>query len=141
MEGKIVGIGGIFFKCKDAAATKKWYGDHCGIKSDQWGASFVQRKVSEDSLSFLQWSPFPHDTSYFFSEEQEFMVNYRVQHLETLVANLKSSGCEILDEIATYDYGKFVHIRDVDGRAVELWEPGEENLAEIEAVKKTANFE
>lgn len=140
-EGKIVGIGGIFFRCSDEAATKKWYTEVCGMKTDQWGASFVQKKVESEGYSSTQWSPFPQNTSYFFSEDQQFMVNYRVQNLEALVNKLKAAGSEILDEIATYDYGKFVHIRDIDGRAVELWEPIDDKLLDVEQSKNTLNFE
>lgn len=51
------------------------------------------------------------------------MINYRVQNLEGLLENLKQNGVTILDEVATYDYGKFVHIMDADGNKIELWEP------------------
>ena len=53
------------------------------------------------------------------------MINYRVENLEKLVAKLKNEGVTILDEIATYDYGKFIHILDAEGNKVELWEPGD----------------
>ncbi|NQX99410.1 MAG: VOC family protein, partial [Flavobacteriales bacterium] len=33
----------------------------------------------------------------------------------------------VLDSIATYDYGKFVHILDGEGRKIELWEPIQTN--------------
>ena len=36
---------------------------------------------------------------------------------------LKDEGVTICDEIASYDYGKFVHIMDNDGNKIELWEP------------------
>ena len=34
-----------------------------------------------------------------------------------------ANGVTILDDITTYDYGKFVHIMDTDGSKIELWEP------------------
>lgn len=43
------------------------------------------------------------------------MINYRVQNIEELVNKLKENGVTILDSIATYDYGKFVHIMDAEG--------------------------
>ena len=51
------------------------------------------------------------------------MINYRVSDLEKLLAELKKNGVTILDEIATYEYGKFVHIMDPEGNKIELWEP------------------
>ncbi|MNU05544.1 Glyoxalase-like domain protein [compost metagenome] len=51
------------------------------------------------------------------------MVNYRVQNIEGLVTQLKANGVTVLDDIQTYDYGKFVHIMDTEGNKIELWEP------------------
>jgi hypothetical protein len=38
---------------------------------------------------------------------------------------LKKNGVTVVDSIETVDYGKFVHILDVDGNKVELWEPND----------------
>ena len=51
------------------------------------------------------------------------MLNYRVADLEALVAELRKEGVTIVDNIETYDYGKFVHILDPEGNKIELWEP------------------
>lgn len=51
------------------------------------------------------------------------MVNYRVQNIEGLLEKLKQNGVTVLDDIETYDYGKFVHIMDTEGNKIELWEP------------------
>jgi predicted enzyme related to lactoylglutathione lyase len=51
------------------------------------------------------------------------MINYQVQHIEKLVDKLKENGVTVLDSIASYDYGKFVHIMDAEGNKIELWEP------------------
>lgn len=123
-KGKITGIGGIFFKCKDPQETKEWYSKNLGLKTDQWGAPFeFSPSGRPDVRAFTQWSTFPSDTTYFDPAENEFMINYRVEHLENYVEELKSKGVVICDEIKTYDYGKFVHILDGDGRKIELWEP------------------
>lgn len=49
----------------------------------------------------------------------------RVVNLEPLVEDLKKEGVTIVDKIETYDYGKFVHIMDLEGNKIELWEPTE----------------
>ncbi len=84
-------------------------------------------------MGYTQWSPFSAKTDYFAPSEKDFMINYRVEDLESLVVELKENGVEILDEIETYDYGKFVHILDIEGNKIELWEPsdpGYEKVAE-----------
>ena len=124
MSKKVTGIGGIFFKCKDPEGTKKWYEEHLGFRTDQYGALFQFRKFSEpDKVGHLQWGVFTQDSKYMEPSEKEFMINYRVNDLEGLVKEFKANGVTVLDEIETYDYGKFVHIMDPEGTKIELWEP------------------
>ena len=53
------------------------------------------------------------------------MINYRLGNLTTLVAQLKKDSVTVTDTIETYDYGKFVHIIDLEGNKIELWEPND----------------
>lgn len=53
------------------------------------------------------------------------MVNYRVENLEALVAELRTEGVTITDTVQTFSYGKFVHIMDIEGNKIELWEPND----------------
>ena len=121
---KVTGIGGIFFKTKDVEKTKEWYGKNLGLAISPYGSSFEFRNANRpEEINYLSWSPFKEDTDYLNPSTKEFMVNYRVQNIEGLVAQFKANGVTVLDEIASYDYGKFVHIMDPDGNKIELWEP------------------
>lgn len=51
------------------------------------------------------------------------MINYRVADLEALVEELKKEGVTLVDKIEDSDYRKFVHIIDVEGNKIQLWEP------------------
>jgi predicted enzyme related to lactoylglutathione lyase len=121
---RVTGIGGVFFKSKDPAKMKEWYKTHLGLNTDQYGANFEWRQ-SEDPTKkgSTIWSPFSETTKYFEPSEKEFMINYRVDNLESLVEQLKIEGVTILDKMETYDYGKFIHILDEEGNKIELWEP------------------
>ena len=66
---------------------------------------------------------FCRNTKYFEPSTKDFMINYRVENIEALVAQLKNEGVTIVDKIEDSDYGKFVHIIDGEGNKVELWEP------------------
>ncbi|MBI1184013.1 VOC family protein [bacterium] len=124
---KVTGIGGIFFKCPNPEQTRNWYRDHLGLETDAYGATFNFRLPDEpEKMGQLQWSTMGSDTKYFNPSKSDFMINYRVTDIEALVAELKANGVTVLDEIASYDYGKFVHILDNDGNKVELWEPVDE---------------
>lgn len=121
---KVTGIGGIFFKCKDPIKMKEWYHIHLGLNTNQYGAVFEWYQGADSTKKgFTNWSPFKETTKYFEPSTKDFMINYRVDDLEALVGELKKSGVTILDTIATYDYGKFVHILDAEGNKVELWKP------------------
>ncbi len=121
---KVTGIGGIFFKCENPEKIKSWYHKNLGLVIDDYGSSFEFRNANNpQEVNYLQWSPFKKDTSYFKPSTKEFMVNYRVENLEVLVKELKTNGVTVLDQIETFDYGKFVHIMDPEGNKIELWEP------------------
>ncbi|WP_417939870.1 VOC family protein [Flavobacterium sp. RS13.1] len=122
---KVTGIGGIFFFSDDPQKTKDWYAKNLGFEISDWGtSSFESRDLNKpEEINSLQWSPFKKGDDYFSPSKKDFMINYRVQNIEGLVAQLTENGVTILDDIATYDYGKFVHIMDAEGNKIELWEP------------------
>ncbi|MDO9511224.1 MAG: VOC family protein [Bacteroidales bacterium] len=123
---KVTGIGGIFFKCKDPNILREWYKTNLGLNTNQYGAVFEWRQGADTTKKgFTQWSPFNEKTKYFEPSTKDFMINYRVDDIEALVADLKINGVVILDTIETYDYGKFVHILDIEGNKLELWEPND----------------
>lgn len=123
---KATGIGGIFFKCKDPKSLKEWYSKNLGLNVNQYGAVFEWRQGADTTKKgFTQWSPFKETTKYFLPSTKDFMINYRVEHMDELVAELKKNGVTICDTIETYDYGKFVHILDPEGNKLELWEPND----------------
>ena len=123
---KVTGIGGIFFKCKDPNKLREWYKTNLGLNTNQYGTVFEWRQGADTTKKgFTQWSPFNEKTKYFEPSTKDFMINYRVDDIEALVADLKINGVVIFDTIETYDYGKFVHILDIEGNKLELWEPND----------------
>lgn len=123
MMKRAVGIGGIFFKCKDPGKVREWYKTHLGLKTNPYGAVFEWKQGADSSKKgFTQWSPFKETTHYFEPSTKDFMINYRVENLEWLVEELKKEGVTVVDTIERAEYGKFVHILDVEGNKLELWE-------------------
>lgn len=121
---KVTGIGGIFFFSDSPKETREWYSKNLGFDTNEYGSTFESRNVNKpEEINQLQWSPFKKGSNYFAPSKKEFMINYRVQHIEGLVKKLKENGVTILDEIEPSDYGKFVHILDPEGNKIELWEP------------------
>jgi predicted enzyme related to lactoylglutathione lyase len=123
---RVTGIGGIFFKSENPTETKDWYEENLGLNTDQWGTNFEWHQGGDPSKKgFTQWSPFTRQTKHFDPSEKDFMINYRVVHLEKLLEKLKQNGVTILDSVETFEYGKFVHILDNEGNKIELWEPND----------------
>ena len=89
---------------------------------------------------FTQWSPFTDKTKYFEPSTKDFMINYRVENVEALIEELKKNGVTVVDTIETVEYGKFVHIMDIEGNKIELWESNDiefEKLGEQIGAKTT----
>lgn len=122
---KVTGIGGVFFFLDNPQETKNWYAKNLGFEINEWGsAGFESRNIDNpEQIESTQWCPFKKGDEYFSPSKKDFMINYRVQNIEAFVEKLKENGVTILDEIETYSYGKFVHIMDIEGNKIELWEP------------------
>lgn len=121
---KVTGIGGIFFKCKDPNQMKEWYNKNLGMNAGPYGASFEwYEDAAGEKKGLTQWNLNTETAKMYEPSTKDFMINYRVENMEALVEELQKNGVTVLDEIVTYDYGKFVHIMDIEGNKIQLWEP------------------
>jgi catechol 2,3-dioxygenase-like lactoylglutathione lyase family enzyme len=115
---KVTGLGGIFYKVADTAATQAWYRDNLGV-GGEYGAMFPFKDDSADGFTLL--SPFKADSDYFAPSAAPFMINLRVDDLDGMIADLAAKGIAILGR-QDEDYGRFAWILDPDGIKVELWQ-------------------
>ena len=137
-KGKVTGLGGVFFKSENPDDLKKWYTENLGLDTDQYGSMFKWRWPDDpDKIGYTQWSVFDAKTDYLNPSKKDYMINFRVEHIEDLVEELKSNGMEVVGEIESYDYGKFAWVMDPDGNKVELWEPVDEVFTEYEHKKES----
>ena len=123
---RVTGIGGIFFKAKDAPALQAWYKRHLGIDVQAWGGAAFDRADPDGKPTggTTAWLIAPEKSDQFAPSKASFMVNYRVEDLYAVVAALKAEGCNVLDKITDdAEYGKFAHVIDPEGNKVELWQP------------------
>lgn len=138
---KVTGIGGIFFKCKDPKKLNDWYKTHLGLNTTDYGVTFEWRQEEDPTKTGqTQWSPFSETTKYFEPSTKDFMINYRVQNIGELVSHLRKDGVNITDTMETVEYGKFIHIMDIEGNKIELWEPNDiefENLGKKMGARTT----
>lgn len=68
------------------------------------------------------FSPFGADTDD-FPEERQWMINLRVDGLETLLGKLRDGGIEVITKPEWINRGSFARIHDPKGNPIELWEP------------------
>ena len=115
---RVRGIGGIFFKSKDPKALAAWYKEHLGVPVEEWGGG----KFTGDGGDTV-WSPFKADTQYFGPSGASFMVNYRVDDLDAMLAQLRAGGVTVDDKVDDSEYGRFGWAFDPDGNKFELWQP------------------
>jgi predicted enzyme related to lactoylglutathione lyase len=119
----VTGIGGIFFKCKDPKKLKEWYDTNLGFRCNAYGTNFEWRQAGDSTKKgFTLWAPFKETSTYF---EKDFMINYRVSHLDALLTSLAAHGITPIDTVERAPYGSFVHIKDPEGNRIELWEPND----------------
>jgi predicted enzyme related to lactoylglutathione lyase len=126
-QGRVTGIGGIFFKARDPQVLREWYRQRLGIPLEDWGGA-VFRWQSTDNPSGIgttAFSIFEADTGYLGPGPSPFMINFRVANLHALLAQLRAEGCDVADQIQDSEYGKFGWVTDPEGNRVELWEPPE----------------
>ncbi len=118
---RVIGLGGIFLKCRDVEHTRAWYAKHLGITIESWGAQFnLKEETNPDAYSVLSF--FKHSTDYFDPSDAPFMINFRVDNLDALVAALRNEGIALIGEPLAEEYGKFAWLLDPEGNKIELWE-------------------
>lgn len=126
MLRRVTGIGGIFFKARDAEGLRAWYRKHLGLDIQDWGGlafQWQQPERKEPDGGVTVWSIFPESTTYLDPSPAPFMVNYRVDDLMALLAVLRDEGCTVDDKTDVSEFGKFGWVMDPEGNRIELWEP------------------
>lgn len=126
---RVTGIGGVFFKAENPDRLYEWYEKHLGIQREPHGqgAAFHWREAENpEREGDTAWSIFKKDTKYFEPSSAPFMLNYRVDDLDALLAALKAEGVAMDPKREDSDYGRFAWITDPEGNKIELWEPPKE---------------
>jgi predicted enzyme related to lactoylglutathione lyase len=123
-QGRILGIGGIFFKSANKQEMKEWYAKHLGFADKGYGVMLPWREADNpENEQMTIWSIFPADTKYMEPSSASFMVNYIVDDLDALLERLEKEGVQIDPKRQDESYGRFAWIYDPDGNKIELWQP------------------
>ena len=117
---KVTGIGGLFFRAKNPAATAEWYRQYLGI--DLVPADYNQKSWSQEA-GLTVFAPFPQDSEYFGDATKCWMINFRVRNLDAMVEQLRAARIDVVVDADAYPNGRFARLRDPEGNPIELWEP------------------
>ena len=118
---KALGVGGIFFKCRDEKTLVEWYAQHLGIAINEYGGIHFEFADAPPQARTV-FGAFSADTDYFDPSKKDFMINLMVDDLEEALAQVKTGGAEIIDGIDKYDFGSFGWFIDPEGNKIELWQ-------------------
>jgi predicted enzyme related to lactoylglutathione lyase len=122
---KVTGIGGVFFRGRgDHAALAAWYRDRLGIALEDFGGAVL--RWPDDAANdggLTVWHVARSDSTWFSPSDSTFMINYRVDDLDGLLAQLREAGVDVVGGPESHENGKFAWVMDPDGNKVELWEP------------------
>lgn len=122
---RVTGIGGVFFKArKDQKALVEWYKKYLGLPMEPWGGAvlkWLDDRAEDQGLTV--WTIAQHDTDWFKPSEASFMINYRVDDLDGIIANFRRDGIQPHQGPESHENGRFAWVIDPDGNKVELWEP------------------
>jgi catechol 2,3-dioxygenase-like lactoylglutathione lyase family enzyme len=127
-QGRILGIGGIFFKSANQQEMKAWYATHLGLAGGDHDVVLPWREKDHPEREHMTvWSIFPNNTKYFEPSPASFMLNYIVDDLDALLDRLAREGVRIDPKRQDESYGRFAWIYDPDGNKIELWQPFNSN--------------
>jgi predicted enzyme related to lactoylglutathione lyase len=122
-RGRILGIGGIFFKSANRDQTREWYSKHLGLTDKGSGAMLPWREHDDPKNEHVTvWTVFSASSDY-FPASQPLMINYIVDDMDALLDRLKQEGVKIDPKRMDESYGRFAWIYDLDGNKIELWQP------------------
>ena len=92
-RGRILGIGGVFFKSANRDQMREWYSKHLGLADKGQGVMLPWREHDDPQKEHVTvWTVFPASTNYFDPSRAPFMVNYIVDDLDALLDRLKQEG-------------------------------------------------
>lgn len=122
---KVTGIGGVFFLAKsDAKVLAAWYRDQLGIPIESWGGAALKWPDDHaEDKGATAWHVAAPDSDWFKPGGARFMINYRVDDLDGVLARLRAGGTAIVKGPESHENGRFAWVLDPDENKVELWEP------------------
>ncbi len=117
---RVTGIGGFFFRARDPEALAIWYQQRLGVATAPESYEAEAWRQQEGETVF---APFPEDSEMIGPPEHKWMINFRVDELDAIVAQLRAAGETVEVDPERYPNGRFAELRDPEGNGIQLWQP------------------
>jgi glyoxylase I family protein len=117
---RVSGIGGFFFRSRDPAALAAWYQERLGVTTvpESYGGDAWRQQEGE-----TVFAPFPTDSEMIGPPEHTWMINFRVDDIDAMAAQLRAAGETVDVDPERYPNGRFAELRDPEGNGIQLWQP------------------
>ena len=115
------GIGGVFFAARDAARLQAWYAEHLGVGAPPPSYDEQEWRQAAGPTVFAAFGPEHHESPHL--GPRGFGVNFRVDDLDAMVAQLRAGDIAVDVDAETYPNGRFASLHDPEGNPVQLWQP------------------
>lgn len=117
---RVTGIGGFFFRARDPDSLTRWYSDNLGITPPP--SSYEEDPWLQTAGPTI-FTAMGNDSEVFGAPDRSWAINFRVEDLDAMVAQLEAAGIAVTVHPDTYPNGRFAELRDPEGNGIQLWEP------------------
>lgn len=115
---RVTGIGGVFLRGSATTDLRAWYAEHLGIELTEWGTRTYEERKGSTTFAL-----FDHDSTYVGGPEQAVMINFTVDDLDAMLAQLRDAGATTDPNVEDSEHGRFGWVTDPAGNRIELWQP------------------
>lgn len=120
---RVTGIGGFFFRSDTPGELAAWYNEHLGVNPTPQSYDDQPWMQEQGPTVFAPFENNEGTTAFFGGPQQMWMINFRVEDLDAMVAQLRASDIEVTVDPESYPNGRFAQLADPEGNAIQLWEP------------------
>ena len=113
---KVLGLGGVFFKCANVESYRAWWAQHMNVDVKAWGSM----EWDSDGEARTMMSPFASGSTYLMPSAKDFMINLRVDDVRALLDRARIGGATILGDVEETEYGIFGWFLDPEGIKLSL---------------------
>jgi len=118
---RVTGIGGVFFAAHDPQLLADWYATMLGVDPPPTSYDSAPWKQAAGYTVFAAMEEgAPH-----FGAGKNWAINFRVNDLDAMVAQLRERGVHVDIDPETYPNGRFASLVDPEGNGIQLWQDDE----------------